>query len=763
MSCNKINTCFRYGTDYQDRLISFQNGIAGLSNFRYEITQRETVINLTVGNGLDIIGDKVCIQGDALESLLPDAYDTVFWLDINGQTRDLFSEQLEISADKCDCANVYNLAFTIIPVDIEETVTEIRLNFDDLTPEQQLALTGPKGDKPAHEWNGTSLSFENPDGSMGESVNLKGQKGDKGETGDPFTIYKSYPTIVAMESDFANVPDGLFVAISSNEEDPDNAKLFLRGTDEFTFITDLSGAQGIKGDKGDRGEAGPAGSVPIVQKTGSSTTDAMSQKAVTDEVSRIDDFIYQFEKRPANRALTGYSIFIDNSYWFDGEDWFNGIDRVLHTVTVGSANNGVVGVALFTISGTTATLFSSKNLNVVAGTNVFTATEISDTPPVAGTRYYVAFKKVSGDTIGVKADNTGGGRNIPNANPTQVNTNNFSTSYYLSLKKEVLTNNQNFNFANEVAKKDNIFIPAGTHSVAQKVSLRSGQKIYGIPGKSILEFDTTTLTDCLEIKDIDSVLLDGLIVKGKDANTTMIGNDVGSGVIATVADAVALTGLGTHNGIVINNAKNLNFRNLEVSNFNGYGIKGENYGALYNKTSKFTDVMVHDCYAGVAVRNQFEYNTLTGIHSYRNQIGVIVDAGNNSFTGCNISGNRVNWLFLSGLNNAHGSITGGSHNHASLAGFIFKDIQYGQAISGANIWYSLVYIINSRGITFSGSIFSNSSFTVDGVFTGGGVNQVSGSCFVNGSFNYSNGASAANLRLKNNYVMGGGSDTGYNN
>lgn len=36
---------------------------------------------------------------------------------------------------------------------------------------------GPKGDKPAHQWSGTSVKFENPDGTWGSLVNLKGQDG----------------------------------------------------------------------------------------------------------------------------------------------------------------------------------------------------------------------------------------------------------------------------------------------------------------------------------------------------------------------------------------------------------------------------------------------------------------------------------------------------------------------------------------------------------------------------------------------------------
>ena len=47
---------------------------------------------------------------------------------------------------------------------------------------------GDKGDLPAHEWEDTALRFENPDGSWGQFVDLKGEKGDqgeKGEKGDP--------------------------------------------------------------------------------------------------------------------------------------------------------------------------------------------------------------------------------------------------------------------------------------------------------------------------------------------------------------------------------------------------------------------------------------------------------------------------------------------------------------------------------------------------------------------------------------------------
>ena len=84
---------------------------------------------------------------------------------------------------------------------------------------------------------------------------IQGAQGIQGEKGDPFTVKKTYETIEAMNNDFANaespVKEGDFVIISTTDvNNEDNAKLYVKGAKAFTFITDLSGAQGIKGDTG---------------------------------------------------------------------------------------------------------------------------------------------------------------------------------------------------------------------------------------------------------------------------------------------------------------------------------------------------------------------------------------------------------------------------------------------------------------------------------------------------------------------------------
>ena len=87
----------------------------------------------------------------------------------------------------------------------------------------------------------------------------QGIQGEKGNTGDAFAIYKTYSSISSMNADKNNVPEGKFVLIASTVEDEDNAKLFVKGASDFSFLTDMSGATGLKGDRGPQGIQGIQG------------------------------------------------------------------------------------------------------------------------------------------------------------------------------------------------------------------------------------------------------------------------------------------------------------------------------------------------------------------------------------------------------------------------------------------------------------------------------------------------------------------------
>lgn len=93
----------------------------------------------------------------------------------------------------------------------------------------------------------------------------------KGDTGDPFTIAKVFSSVDEMESGFDTdgVKEGQFVVINTGDvNDPDNAKLYVKGPESYMYLTDLSGAdgltgpqgpRGLQGDKGEAGEPGPKG------------------------------------------------------------------------------------------------------------------------------------------------------------------------------------------------------------------------------------------------------------------------------------------------------------------------------------------------------------------------------------------------------------------------------------------------------------------------------------------------------------------------
>lgn len=129
--------------------------------------------------------------------------------------------------------------------------------------------TGAKGDAGA----------QGPQGEQGQ----QGIQGPKGEPGEAFTIAKTYESVAAMNSGFATdeVKEGQFVMIDTgNVEDEDNAKLYVKGAEAYSYITDLSGAtgltgpageqgpQGIQGPKGETGETGPQGEKGETGETG---------------------------------------------------------------------------------------------------------------------------------------------------------------------------------------------------------------------------------------------------------------------------------------------------------------------------------------------------------------------------------------------------------------------------------------------------------------------------------------------------------------
>ena len=115
---------------------------------------------------------------------------------------------------------------------------------------------------------GTLKGTKGDQGDKGETGE-QGVKGEKGDKGDPFSIAKIFTSVAEMNAGFATdgVAEGSFVLINTEDvNDPDNSKLYVKGTDAYTFITDLSGATGIAGPQGEQGIQGETGATGTSMK-----------------------------------------------------------------------------------------------------------------------------------------------------------------------------------------------------------------------------------------------------------------------------------------------------------------------------------------------------------------------------------------------------------------------------------------------------------------------------------------------------------------
>lgn len=150
----------------------------------------------------------------------------------------------------------------------------------------------------------------------------------RGAKGEGFQIKKTYESVSAMNAGYAT--DGLavgsFVMISSNVDDPDNAKLYVKGETAYTFVTDFSGAQGIKGDTGDKGDKGDTGTAATVS-VGTVTTGAAGSQASVTNVGN------------ANAAVLNFSIPKGDK----GDKGDTGDTGDAATIQVGSVTSGAAG------------------------------------------------------------------------------------------------------------------------------------------------------------------------------------------------------------------------------------------------------------------------------------------------------------------------------------------------------------------------------------------------------------------------------------
>lgn len=182
----------------------------------------------------------------------------------------------------------------------------------------------------------------------------KGDKGNKGDKGDPFTVAKTFESVDKMNADFESdgISEGSFVVIETgNVEDEDNAKLYIKGSNKYIYITDLSGAPGIKGDKGDP--------YKLTDQDRDDIAGVVYEKHFGDIGAALDEIILvqnTLMGKKISFTIKSYDDAVETYEAIDGMTWGKWIDSDYNTFDatsgnmdgdyVGSVYDGVRGVYL---------------------------------------------------------------------------------------------------------------------------------------------------------------------------------------------------------------------------------------------------------------------------------------------------------------------------------------------------------------------------------------------------------------------------------
>ena len=173
-------------------------------------------------------------------------------------------------------------------------------------------------------------------------------KGDKGDTGKPFVIEKTYESIEDMVADYDNMQVNDYVMIQGNIEEEENATLWTKTETEvspykWVFLADFSGASGITGATPNIqiGTVTEGNEPSVTRRAGSSNEnpilDFVLKTGATGQTGATGNGISSVSKTSTSGLTDTYTITYTNgnTTTFDVSNG-NGIDRIEKTATVGN-------------------------------------------------------------------------------------------------------------------------------------------------------------------------------------------------------------------------------------------------------------------------------------------------------------------------------------------------------------------------------------------------------------------------------------------
>jgi len=189
---------------------------------------------------------------------------------------------------------------------------------------------------------------------------------------------------------------------------------------------------------------------------------------------------------------------------------------------------------------------------------------------------------------------------------------------------------------------------------------------------------------------------------------TFVGN-------ATQSDVQNNTGFTGETGLRIESCARYKVGDFKFKGLAGYGLKmtgSAGASPYFGERGRFASISASLCHFGIDIDagNGSEYNTFVNYDLSNNRVGLRLGAGNNTFSGGSITGNRyANVQLTGGQNNGHGVMSSTTINHAGVYNLLAQDVTVGFTFAGchwfgnaANSSSGQIFIQNSDGIVLDG-------------------------------------------------------------
>ena len=481
-------------------------------------------------------------------------------------------------------------------------------------------------------------------------------------------------------------------------------------------------------------------------------------------------------------------------YWGDYGNYFNNAERFPLSVTVKANGAGTVRLAFMIFNGSTATVRKTSDHAISSGDNEITidTTGLS----LSDTSMYLGLAQVSGNVVSYASISPNGNAYFVNTSTLAItNTSSFEFGYTVKWRHKdgvlagihALSGEIDDALVEVDNKIDSIAVytgryPAGTSwshtyintllttysvvtlpedtiTITGTILVPAGKTLRGLGGRSVIKTTTTTI-NCVQLQGDNATVKNFTIIGSANYDPTATTE------INSEANIESRNGIGGQVGIYITGALECVISEMFVFDMTGSGMFiRSTVGTNYTGGASISGCQFRGNYIGADFHTQGEYNTLVNCRFTENVVGLWSEAGNNYYSTCNISSNRVGVVCAdrggsTGSNNSHSSLANSAINHNEYIGIYGFDFDFGFFFSNCEIWATT----SGDGVVMNDCIGFNwvgGYITRDLSFKGSGYYTVAHAR--HSTVNTVTTTGTATYNGKNNYQLDGTASGGMNN